>query len=292
MPVVSRLRKTLCIAALAVVGVLLPGCSTVRLAYNQVPHLAYWQLNRYLDLSDAQTERVRGELGDLHRWHRDTMMPRHAELLQKVQQQLPSTITPAQACRIYDEARSQIDKVLEQAQPKMVWLASQLSESQISNLENRQAESNADWKEEWLDPAPEKIRELRFKNLSSRLESFYGTLDEPQKAVLRAFIAQSAFDPQRTYVERLRRQKDLLQVLRSIHADRGNTAQARVVMKAFLDRVVTSPDPAYQRYAQALVNEGCEGFARLHNAMSAAQRLRAAQSLKGYEQDFLLLAAR
>ena len=61
---------------------------------------------------------------------------------------------------------------------------------------------------------------------------------------------------------------------------------------AFLDRVVTSPDGAYQRYTQALVAEGCEGFACVHNAMTPAHRLRAAQSLKGYEQDFLLLAAR
>ena len=79
MPAVSRLRTTLCIAALALTGALLAGCSTVRLAYNQVPHLAYWQLNRYLDLSDAQTERVRGDLDELHRWHRDTMLPQHAE---------------------------------------------------------------------------------------------------------------------------------------------------------------------------------------------------------------------
>ena len=108
MPAVSLLRTTLCIAAVALAGALLAGCSTVRLAYNQVPHLAYWQLNRYLDLSDAQTERVRGDLGELHRWHRDTMLPQHAELLQRVQQQLPATITAEQACRIYEEARAQL----------------------------------------------------------------------------------------------------------------------------------------------------------------------------------------
>lgn len=71
MPAVSRLRTTLCIAALALAGALLAGCSTVRLAYNQVPHLAYWQLNRYLDLSDAQTERVRADYLQAT-WHAST----------------------------------------------------------------------------------------------------------------------------------------------------------------------------------------------------------------------------
>jgi hypothetical protein len=291
-PALFPVRKALFIATLAMGVLLLQACSTVRLAYNQAPHLAYWQLNSYLDLSETQTERVRGELGDLHQWHRDTMLPRHAELLQKMQLQLPALISPEQAGRIYDDARTQFEKVLAQAEPAFVWLASQLSEAQIRNLERKQADSNADWKMEWLDLTPAKLREQRYKKLLSRVESFYGTLEDPQKAVLRASIAQSSFDPRLAYGERVRRQKDLVQVLRSISADRGNTAQSRALLQAFVARMVASPDPAYQRYAQALVDEGCEGFARLHNAMTPGQRLRAAQSLKGYEQDFLILAAR
>lgn len=287
----SPIRKALCVATLAACGLLMQGCSAVKLAYNQVPQLAYWQLNSYLDLSETQTERVRDELGDLHQWHRDTMLPRHAELLQKVQQQLPSAISPDQACRTYDDVRSQIDKVVTQAEPKLVWLAAQLTDAQVRNLQKKQASSNADWKKEWVDVTPEKLREQRFKQLLSRAETFYGTLDEPQKAALRAFVAQSSFDPQRTYTERLRRQKDLVQVLQKIAEDRTNTDQARSLLRGYLARFNASPDAAYQRYAQTLVEEGCEGYSRVHNAMTAGQRLKAVQSVKGYEQDFLVLAA-
>jgi hypothetical protein len=287
----SPIRKALCVATLAACGLLMQGCSAVKLAYNQVPQLAYWQLNSYLDLSETQTERVRDELGDLHQWHRDTMLPRHAELLQKVQQQLPSAISPDQACRTYDDVRAQIDKVVTQAEPKLVWLAAQLTDAQVRNLQKKQASSNADWKKEWVDVTPEKLREQRFKQLLSRAETFYGTLDEPQKAALRAFVAQSSFDPQRTYAERLRRQKDLVQVLQRIAEDRTNTDQARSLLRGYLARFNASPDAAYQRYAQTLVEEGCEGYSRVHNAMTAVQRLKAVHSVKGYEQDFLVLAA-
>ncbi|MBD9395707.1 DUF6279 family lipoprotein [Acidovorax sp. ACV01] len=286
----SPIRKALCVATLAACGLLMQGCSAVKLAYNQVPQLAYWQLNSYLDLSETQTERVRDELGDLHQWHRDTMLPRHAELLQKVQQQLPSAISPDQACRTYDDVRAQLDKVVTQAEPKLVWLAAQLTDAQVRNLQKKQASSNADWKKEWVDVTPEKLREQRFKQLLSRAETFYGTLDEPQKAALRAFVAQSSFDPQRTYTERLRRQKDLVQVLQKIAEDRTNTDQARSLLRGYLARFNASPDAAYQRYAQTLVEEGCDGYSRVHNAMTAGQRLKAVQSVKGYEQDFLVLA--
>ena len=166
----ALVRKTLCIALLAVCGALLQGCSAVKLAYNQVPHLAYWQLNWYLDLSETQTEHVRTELGDLHQWHRDTMLPRHAELLQKVQQQLPAPISPALACRTFDEARIQLEKVLAQAEPKLVTLALQLTDAQIRNLEKKQADSNADWKKEWLEPSPEQLRAQRYKRHPSRAD--------------------------------------------------------------------------------------------------------------------------
>lgn len=283
--------RVLCLAALAVGALLLQGCSAVKLAYNQVPHLAYWQLHHFLDLSENQSDRVRSDLGLLHQWHRGTMLPRHAELLQQVQQQLPAPVTPDQVCRIYDDARVQLDAVWAQTELQLVWLASQLSPAQIRHLEKKQADSNADWKKQWLDPPPGQVREQRYKQLLARAETFYGTLDEGPRAALRTFVARSSFDPQRSYAERLRRQKDLVQVLRSIVQEQAPTERSLALLRGYRARFSTSPDGAYQRYAQALTEEGCEGFAHMHNAMAAAQRLRAVQSLKGYEQDFWVLAA-
>ncbi len=285
------LRTTLGVVGLVLAGLLMAGCSTVKLAYNQAPQLLSWQLNRYLDLTQPQAERVRDELADLHRWHRDILLPEHAGLLQKLRQQLPAPMSAEQACRAYADLRTQIDQLLARAEPSLVWLASDLSESQIRSLQKKQADSNADWKKEWLDLPPDKLREHRYQLLLSRTEDFYGTLQEPQKAALRSYIAQSSFDPQRTYAERQRRQQDLVQVLRKIAAERGNTEQARTLLRGYLARLNTSPDAAYQRYAATLVDEGCAGFALVHSVMTPAQRLQAVASIGAYEQDFITLAA-
>lgn len=271
----------------------LQACSAVRLAYQQVPQLAAWQIHRHLDLTDAQQDQVREALNTLHQWHRDAMLPQHARLLQQVQQQLPHDVTPEQACATYAEVRTQLDRVVAQAEPHLVWLATQLSQAQIRHLQKKQAESNADWKEEWLDPTPERRLELRYERLLSRAESFYGPLEPSQKATLRDFIArQSTWSPQRTYTERLRRQQDLIQVLEQISQDRANVAQANALVRGYLVRLNTSPDPLYEAAERQWVEEGCRGFARLHNAMSSAQRLKAVQSVKGYERDFWVLAGR
>lgn len=284
-------RTRMGVVGLVLAGLLLAGCSAVKLAYSQAPQLLSWQLNRYLDLSQTQAERVRDELAALHRWHRDTLLPEHAGLLQRLRQQLPAPMSAEQACRAYADLRTQIDQLLTRAETPLVWLASDLSEAQIRTLQKKQAESNADWKKEWLDPTPEKLREHRYQLLLSRTEDFYGTLQEPQKAALRSYIAQSSFDPHRTYAERQRRQKDLVQVLRKIAEDPGNTGQTRALLRGYLARLNSSPDAAYQRYASTLVDEGCAGFAQVHSAMTPAQRMQAAASVGAYEQDFIALAA-
>ena len=77
-------------------------------AYNQAPQLVYWRLNNYFNLTDAQADRLRSELGDLHQWHRDQMLPQHAALLQQVQQRLADDITADQACRVYADVRCRL----------------------------------------------------------------------------------------------------------------------------------------------------------------------------------------
>ena len=109
------LRTTIGVVTLVLAGLLLAGCSTVKLAYGQAPQLLAWQLNRYLDLSQPQAERVRDELAELHRWHRDTLLPEHAGLLQKLRQQLPAPMSPEQACRAYADLRTQIVPKLQSA---------------------------------------------------------------------------------------------------------------------------------------------------------------------------------
>ena len=279
-------------AALTALVLLVAGCSTLKLAYQQVPNLAYWQLQRHLDLTDTQAERVRGELDAWHRWHREAMLPQHAQWLQGVRHLLPQQVSAAQACQAYDGLRQQLEQVVAQTQPRLAWLATQLSDAQIRHLRKKQNESNVDWRKEWLEPSPQALREHRYERWLSHLERFYGRLEAPQKQALRAFVAQSSFDPQRSYAERLRRQTDLLQVLEAIAQDRDNLERARSLVRGYAERFAQSPDSAYQRYAEALAQESCAGLAQLHNAMAPAQRQRAAQTLATYQGDLVALALR
>lgn len=277
--------------ALLLALLLLQACSAVKLAYNQAPTLLYWRLDSYLDFNDEQAPQVRESLQRLQLQHRREQLPRYAALLQRVRPLLAEPITAAQACAIVEQGRELLGELADPALDALLWLAGDLSAEQLQHLERKQSTANTEWQQKWVDISAQQLASLRYEQVLSRSEMLYGSLEEAQKTAIRAGLASAVFDPQRSHAERLRRQQDLLQQLRRIKAEQLAPEPARALLRAWLQRVMVAPDPAYQRYQQAQIREGCSTFARLHGATTAAQRARAQQTLKNYEDDFRQLAA-
>jgi hypothetical protein len=75
-------------------------------------------------------------------------------------------------------------------------------------------------------------------------------------------------------------------------ASSKDTAQSQALLRGWLDRSFTSPNERTRAYVQALWQENCEGFAKLHNSTTPAQRERLVRTLKNYEADIRALMAR
>jgi len=270
----------------------LQGCTLVKVAYNQLDILLYWRLNGYADFTREQSPRAHESLAQFHQWHRRTQLPAYADLLQRIRPRFAEAVSPEQACMVFDQIRSAADATLDPAQWTLVWMATELSDEQLENIEKKQTSTDAEWREKWLvDMTPEKLLEARLEQALSRAEMLYGELDTPQKSALRAGLAASSFDARRSYAERQRRQHDLMNVLRKIRTDKLGTEQARALLTTYMARALQPPDPADQRYSRTLAQEGCATFARLHNATTPAQRAQAGVNLDRYTRDFRLLAA-
>ena len=274
---------------------LVQGCSAVKLAYNNLPEVAYWWLDGYADLNDAQSLKVRSELARLQQWHRGTELPKVADLLQKVTLLAPKDTTAEQVCALFTEVRGRLDAVVTQAEPAAVALAMSLSPAQLTHVEGKFAKTNAEWRDEWMAGSADERQAKRLKGAIERSEQFYGTLEERQLAVLRGALARSDFDPQFSYTERLRRQRDLVQTLREVSSavdgTRLGVPQATAALRAYLDRTANSPNPAYRVWSDKAILDNCRTVALLHNSTTAEQRERAARRLGAYERDARELSA-
>ena len=207
----------------------------------------------------------------------------------------PTDASAEQVCGLFAEVRNRIDAVLAQAEPASAALAMSLSPAQIAHIEAKYHKANVEWREQWSKGSPAERVARRLKSSIERSEQFYGTLEERQIAVLRNSIAQSDFDPELSFAERVRRQQDLLQTLRQIGSagptPRPSAAQAAAVLRAYLERSINSPNPAYRAYADRAVLDSCKNMALLHNSTTAEQRERAVRRVAAYERDARELTA-
>ena len=273
----------------------LSGCSTIKVAYNSSDDLIYWWLDGYADLQGEQKPFTRDALTDLQRWHRQQQLPEYIALLKRMQAMAPNDITPAQVCAVTEDMKNSFIRVLRHIEPASAQLSSQLSADQLRSVRKRFDKTNTTWKEDWLDPDADERLRYRMKQATNRLEDFYGRLDKPQRDVLHQWLSQSIFDPAFSYAERERRQADTLQTLQRI-AQEGNAPSkqeaAQILLRGLVDRSFNSPNERYRAYNRELWNENCEGFAKLHNSTTPAQRQRMLEALRGYEQDFKTLMKR
>ena len=268
----------------------LAGCSAIKLGYNNLPDIAYWWLDGYVDFADEQQPAVRDALARLHAWHRRDELPRLADQLARMEKMAAGEVAPAQVCGVLTEVQARMQAVADRAEPAVLGLAASLQAKQLQHLQRKYRKNDEAYRREWIDITAAEQREKRFEQVVERSEMIYGRLDEPQRNMLRQALAQSSFDAKRLLAERERRQKDMLQTLGKVTDPATPAAEVRLLMRAYLERAVQSPDLAYRRYQEALLQESCRQFSLVHASTTPAQRDQAARRLRAYEKDLRELA--
>jgi hypothetical protein len=269
----------------------LPGCSALRLGYNQAPELVYWWLDGYVDFDAAQAPRVRDALASWFEWHRRTQLPDYAALLARAQRDVLADTTPERACAWWAEVQRRADAAFDQALVQAADSAATLTPQQLEHIERRQAKSNDEFRDEHLTADAAERRDKAVKRVVERAETLYGRLDETQRERVARTLANSPFDPELWLSERIRRHQDALEVLRSVTANASSRPKTLAALQGWADRLRHSPRPDYRRYSEQLTQFNCTFSAALHNRTSPAQRQAAAERLKGWETDLRALAA-
>lgn len=280
-----RCAKLARIIGAVVLGATLAACSAVKLGYNNLPELAYWWLDGYVDFDGAQTPKVRNELSGLLAWHRQNELPQIATLIRKAEALAPQDVTPAQACAFTEDIRARLLAVTTRAEMPGAELAVSLGDAQLQTLERKYAKVNAEYASDWLKRSSAGQQDKRYEQFLDRNEDFYGRLDSTQRALLRQQVAQSVFDVRRVDAERRKRQQEALALLRRFAAERTPAADARPLLHAYIQRVSEPPAGPWRDYQQAVLEEGCRNVSALHNATTPAQRQKAVERLRAYGAD-------
>ncbi len=242
---------------------LLAGCSSVRLGYNNAPLLVWWWLDGYVDFSREHAPRAQQGIERWFEWHRATQLPIYAQLLAAVGPEMLEPATPAQVCRWQARVRDALSPSLERAVEIAAELVPTLGEAQLRHIEQRYAKINDEMRSDFLQPDPA----VRLR------ESIKRTVERAER------------------LDRQRRQRDTLAILRELGSTPADRDQRLAGLRTLALRLERSPDPGYRAYQARLVEYNCGFAAQIHNAATDEQRRRARDTVKGWEADLRALTA-
>jgi hypothetical protein len=276
----------------ALLLVLVAGCSTVRFTYNHGDTLLYWWLNAYLDLDSDQSDWVKKDIDKLFQWHRKTQLRDYSGLLANWQRQLKGNPTQADLLSDYRDVKTRTELLAFKALPEMADLARSVKPEQIAQIEKKFKSNNDDFRKKFMSGDQEKQHRARFKKAMDQLELWFGHFSGDQEAVLRRASDARPLDNEVWLQERMLRQQKIVTLLRRVQQEKMNKEQAmaaiHTLLRDFFDRM-DAPDR--KAFFDAYADNTSRFILTAIKIATPAQKAHAQKRMQGWMDDFNALAA-
>ncbi len=287
-PFTQRFR-TWCLIALMVV---VAGCSSIKLAYNQGDTLLYWWMNAYLDLDSEQSEEVKEDIDKLFLWHRKTQLKDYVQILTKAKGQLAGNMTQADLLGDYQDIKTRAEVLALKALPELTDLALTIKPDQLAQMEKKFNKNNETYRKKFMRGDVEERQKNRYKKSMEQLELWFGNFSDEQEAVLRKASDARPLDNETWLAERMRRQQNILTVLRKVERENLSKEAAAPLMKGLVrDMFDRLESPERKAFYDAYIDGTTRFMMTAISIATPAQKAHAQKRMQGWIDDFNTLAA-
>lgn len=194
--------------------VLLTGCSSTSLVYNNADWLVRGKIDDYFSLSGPQQQQLKSDIDNILQWHRQQELAEYSDLLNQFTQQYADGLTSGELDLFFDKVSSARIRLVETSIPTASQFLSTVSIKQIDYYDRIFLEKRVERAKE-LDTPPEEYTDENFTDFIENLEEWFGDFDEDQMAQLR-IISDSRLDNRQYWFERSKlRHQEFSDLLRS-----------------------------------------------------------------------------
>lgn len=279
-----QMRLSARIIGVALLCLLIAGCSATRLLYNQLDWLVVWYLNDYFSLSDEQRDDLRDTVERHLAWHRQSQLPKYAEFCRELDRQWAQGASIELIEQRYEELIEYWDALFEHAMPDIADFLLALTDEQIDEFVERVEENNQEMLEEYSGETFEERLKNRQKAIIKTTERLVGRLNDNQKGVIRQYV-MSLHDNSEEWVEGRRVwQTRFTELLRERPADFADR----------LSRLMIDPNQFDNVDYRAKVEENkqliFDMYEVLLSSLTDKQRATLSKRLNRYARDFEMLA--
>jgi hypothetical protein len=271
------------LASLAAIAIVIAGCSTVRLVYDNAEVYLRWWLGAYLDVHDAMADELDERIAGFMAWHRAQELPKYSQFAEEAGRRFERRLQPADLVWAYDSGVALAREGLRAAAEQLAPLLDRLTPEQIDHLERRMAEDNRRFARENLRGSERERRKRRTERNVERLEDWVGKLSQAQIQRVEQYSERAPLLDEFRERDHRRLQAGIVAILRA--------RQARSRLPALAADWERGREAAYAAAYEAARREYFSMALDLDRSLSAKQRARAIERLRRYADDFRALAA-
>jgi hypothetical protein len=280
------MNPQLCLLLLAALFIL-PGCSAVKVVYNQADHVVAWKVDDYFDLTSEQKDALRVHLERFHAWHRSTQLPDYAALFETAQKRLQAGVTLNDTAWVMESLKARYRLLVAQGYADAARVLSTLTDQQLADARRQFDKDNRKYaKEHGVGLAPEEQKRLRAKRNLERLEHWTGSLTAAQETRITEINRALPLVTELRQQDRIRRQREFLALL-----------DARAQIETFAPRLRdwlldwdrTRP-AQYEAELTRFLDASAKANVETYNLLTPEQRNHASERLQRYAQAFRELA--
>lgn len=270
-----------CLALL--VALLVGGCSSARILYNNADVYLKWKLEGYLAPEGDQVPELSRRVEEFLAWHRLRALPQYATIADDAARRLARGLSRDDVVWGYDAAMAQARESVRAAAERIAPLLDRLTPAQVSHLEGELGADNRKFARDNLRGGEPERRRRRIERNVERLEDWVGALSREQVERVARYSERAPLLEEFRDRDRRRLQAALLSMVRS-HDAHERLADAAANWER-------GREPAYAAAYEASRREYVAMVLDIERSLSSEQRAHAVRKLRGWAQDFRALAA-
>ena len=284
----KRFHTSVLLAILLVLATL-PGCSMVRLGYGQLDIVAAWKADDYFDLDARQKDEFVKRFDRLHEWHRYEQLPDYAAFLSQTRNRVQKGLTRDDGLWFVEGFRTRYRAIAMRGSDDAAALLVTITEPQLDALQRQFDKDNRKFSREYrLAGGVEDIQRARVRRTLDEVKDWVGSLSYEQEQRIIAIVNALPMTEQLRYEDRLRRQREFLQLM----AQRENRAEFAAKLRHWLVNWEKGRAPEYERRYNEWLDKRVQMLIEIDRMLTPTQRTAVLRRLQDYIDDFTKLTER
>ena len=267
----------------------LPGCSLLRFGYGQLDTFAVWTADDYFDLEPEQKHDFQKRFDRLHEWHRYEQLPDYAAFFTSAGARVKKGLAREDIAWISEGLRDRYRAIIRRSADEAAAFLTTVTPAQLDALRRQFEKDNRRFVREYhLEDGAGEQQRAATKRVLVRIRDWTGRLNDEQERKITALARELPMNHGLRYEDRMRRQREFLQLL----ALRGDSARFPALLRHWLLNWEEGRTPEYASLWARWMEQQADFYVAVDRVLTSQQREHLTHRLQKYAEDFTYLAQR